>query len=29
VASRLDRTRMVAVEDVIEACRITKQPLGL
>jgi hypothetical protein len=28
-AARLDPTRMVAVEDVIETCRITNQPLGL
>ena len=28
-AARLDPTRMVAVEDVIETCRITGQPLSL
>ena len=28
-AARLDPTRMVAVEDVIETCRITAQPLSL
>jgi glycosyltransferase involved in cell wall biosynthesis len=28
-AARLDLTRMVAVEDVIETCRITGQPLSL
>jgi hypothetical protein len=28
-APRLDPARMVAVEDVIETCRVTAQPLSL